>query len=179
MGNSVGDRPRQRQWPFVAFGLVFLGFVTFMASGLLHEVALQSRAHASFRPVTATIESASVREFRMAKRGTLSPITVYHPDFAYRYRVGEADYRSVIFAFRDPDRSAQAAQALVDAHPPGTRTIAFYDPSGPSRAVIDNRAPSLTNPIVTICLALLAGLAVVAFGLRGTRPRSLTPNGPE
>ena len=177
MGNSVSAR--QRQWPFVACGFVFLGFVTFMASSLLHEVALQSRAHAQFRPVTATIESAAVREFRMSRRGTHRPMITYHPDFAYRYRIGEVEYRSFIYAFHDPDWGKPAAQALVDAHPPGTRIVAYYDPSDPSRAIIDNGAPSLTNPIVTICLALLAGIAVVIFGLRGTRPRSLEKSGPE
>jgi hypothetical protein len=161
--------PRQRQWIFAGFGLIFTSFVSIMSFQLLQEIAQQSRAHALFQPVDAVVERTSVREFRLAKRGTLSPITEYRADITYRYVINGAVFRSNQYAFRDPAKSAGAAHALVAASPVGAHVVAYYDPSEPAKAVIDNGLPSLSGPLITIFLAMFAGLAIVVAGLRGTQ----------
>jgi hypothetical protein len=160
---------RQTLWPVVVFAIFWLAVVGYMSSDALSDIHAQRRANARFVPVEATVIAAGVEEFRFTSNpGRRKAATSYSPVISYDYAVAGTRYRGTIFRFTPGNMSHDAAQAIVDSRPSGSRFQAYYDPDQPAIAVADRSAPGYGSAMLLILLGFGAGLLVLVFGIRGT-----------
>ena len=143
------------------------------------------RASAAWPTAQGVVTSSRVERKETRTRGG-GYNAHYDADVAYRYAVGGRSYESSTFVFgvshSFPDSAA--AQAEVDAYPPGRPVRVFYDPRDPARAcVTPGVVPSGFDLLVwTSGVFVLFGAALVVLGVRqrraGRRARLAAPPSP-
>jgi len=83
-------------------------------------------------PAAPGVISANWLKVGIGKYGRL-----YHPEIAFRYRVGAADYQSnrISFGF-DRDGPQREAQNILDRYPMGSAVKVYYDPANPAFGIL-------------------------------------------
>jgi Protein of unknown function (DUF3592) len=83
-------------------------------------------------PTAAGIISANWLRVGIGKRGRF-----YHPEIAFRYRVGGADYQGSRISFKfDRDGPQREAQSILDRYPMGSAVKVYYDPANPAFGIL-------------------------------------------
>jgi hypothetical protein len=115
-----------------AFGVIWLLMILVFDVILIKGVVELAIAKASFQPIDAIVIRAQV-EFQNTSDGT-----TYTPDIEYTYTVNGQQYTSDRHSFFEISSSSRDfAQKIVDRYPINSQIIAHYNPSDPSKAVVE------------------------------------------
>lgn len=112
---------------FLAFGLLFAGIGV--------NKIIEARASAHWLAVPAVVLSAKIETSHHSSSASGSGGTRYTPRISYRYTVNGQDYTGDRAAFIYESSGREARQFLA-RFPAGSRTIAYYNPQDPARAVL-------------------------------------------
>ena len=83
-------------------------------------------------PTAAGVISANWLRVGIGKYGRF-----FHPEIAFRYRVGDVDYQGsrISFGF-DRDGPQREAQDILDRYPMGSPVKVYYDPANPAFGIL-------------------------------------------
>lgn len=167
---------RQTTWmTAAALGLIVLGMVVLavLAAGDYREYQRfdQARRFAvaseNWPPTMGTVRDASVVTLRIP-RGKTS-VTGYRARIEFEYVVAETAYRGDHLSFcQPPSLEKQAAEARLTPYPIGTRVEVRYDPTDPTRGVLEPGRAEACEPLLAaawremlLSLGLLGLLALI------------------
>ena len=167
---------RQTTWmTAAALSLIVLGMVVLavLAAGDYREYQRfdQARRFAvaseNWPPTMGTVRDASVVTLRIP-RGKTS-VTGYRARIEFEYVVAGTAYRGDHLSFcQPPSLEKQAAEARLTPYPIGTRVEARYDPTDPTRGVLEPGRAEACEPLLAaawremlLSLGLLGLLALI------------------
>lgn len=167
---------RQTTWmTAAALGLIVLGMVVLavLAAGDYREYQRldQARRFAvaseNWPPTTGTVRDASVVTLRIP-RGKTS-VTGYRARIEFEYVVAGTAYRGDHLSFcQPPSLEKQAAETRLTPYPTGTRVEVRYDPTDPTRGVLEPGRAEACEPLLAaawremlLSLGLLGLLALI------------------
>lgn len=162
---SSQARPGGGSRAMVIFGAVFV----LVGAGILWPTGIrpawsiwQAR---EWRAETCTVERSAVR----THDGEDGP--TYSVDILYRYEQAGAIHRSNRYSFFGGSSSGRSGkQAIVRAHPVGSRVTCFVDPDDPNQAVLE-RGPTVHAFVALLPIAFMGIGALVVVQARGRRDR--------
>lgn len=146
--------PRGIRWSFLVFSALVILMLGYITSGFVTSYRDQVRAWQTFQPVPAVVLDSRVRRISSDEGGDS-----FFPYVRYTYRVAGKRYESDRFFFTGWGfNDYSEAQARLEQYPVGATVTAYYDPSAPDVAVLDNSLPVNTRFVVA-GLALFWGIA--------------------
>ena len=120
----------------------------------------EARASAAWPATDAVVESARVVEQAEANEKRL-----FRAAIRYRYQVGDTRYSGERVSYdMAPSPQPGIARAIVERYPAGASVKVFYDPSDPSRAVLE--PGGAIAPWVLVGLGAFLAVAGAALFLR-------------
>ncbi len=167
---------RQTTWmTAAALGLIVLGMVVLavLAAGDYREYQGHDQAQRfavaseNWPRTTGTVRDASVITLRIP-RGKTS-VTGYRARIEFEYVVAGTDYRGDHLSFcQPPSLEKQAVEARLTQYPTGTRVEVRYDPTDPTRSVLEPGRAEACEPLLAaawrellLSLGLLGLLALI------------------
>ncbi|MEM1144394.1 MAG: DUF3592 domain-containing protein [Pseudomonadota bacterium] len=158
--------PREKNWSQVVFGIIWTVAAIFFTASLYTSKIKQWRAHETYVAVQAEVIGSSLRQ-RSHGTGT-GKTTDFRPmiRYSYSYQGRSLESEQVGYIPRS-FANYQDAKRFIEPFAAGSTAIAYVDPHDPSEAVIDNSPPQGSVAMIILGLATLAGVALVAVGLRG------------
>jgi hypothetical protein len=167
---------RQTTWmTAAALGLIVLGMVVLavLAAGdyreyqRLDQARRFAAASENWPPTTGTVRDASVVTLRIP-RGKTS-VTGYRARIEFEYVVTGTAYRGDHLSFcQPPSLEKQAAEARLTPYPIGTQVEVRYDPTDPTRSVLEPGRAEACEPLLAaawrellLSLGLLGLLALI------------------
>jgi len=167
---------RQTTWmTAAALGLIVLGMVVLavLAAGDYREYQGldQARRFAvaseNWPPTTGTVRDASVVTLRIPQGKT--SVTGYRARIEFEYVVAGTAYRGDHLSFcQPPSLEKQAAETRLTPYPIGTRVEVRYDPTDPTRGVLEPSRAEACEPLLAaawremlLSLGLLGLLALI------------------
>jgi len=139
---------------FMIFSLVFIGVGSYQAH-------MQAWKLATYRPVSATIQSSAIR----TKIGNKGGAT-YSPDISFTFVIDGQPQFSKTALMIDESSSHSWAEEIVGRFPPHAVVTAYHSPTERNRAFLVHEPTFL--PYVFILFPILhfsVGLVVLMFGL--------------
>lgn len=149
----------RKDWVMLFLGLLFASVLWPLGAWFVYGTVRQAQT-ASW----PAADEAQVLESRVVSRRGSKGSTTYRPVVKYRYRVGDKWHidEQLSFSTGFGDSGGGYAQSVVSAHPAGSKTTVYVDPSDWTRSVLfrgmrDRDWKSLTwvGPLATIPLVLL------------------------
>lgn len=168
LSNRRGGRQMSSGCLVAFFGLFFVVGAALFYFMFIRPVGLVLAAR-SWQETPCTIVSSNVAESYDSDDGG----TTYKVDITFAYRAEGGERRSNRYDFMDAYTSGyDGKKAVVDRHPPGSRTVCYVDPEDPGRAVMSRGfSPKYLFGLFPL-LFLFAGLGgliwAVPWSKRGT-----------
>lgn len=163
-----------------ALGLFLFGMFTLVGAAgsylLLIGPLLQINAARSWPSTQCTVISSEVRHHASDSDSG----TTYSVQILYSYVVAGVEFRSDRYNFMSGSSSGyEGKRAIVDAHPPGSSFLCFYDPDKPEHSVIDRGVSWMLAFGLVPLPFLLVGLAgFVGFARSSPTPQRASSSNP-
>ncbi len=138
---------------FIVIGMVFL------AISLLQM--RKAKTAESWPTIAGTVLSSELEEHRSHNSKTHTTTVTYTPKVEYQYELLGTKYLGKKISFGSAAYDYNTASGKLAPYPNGAAVTVHYDPSEPSKAVLEPKAAGSTPMIVLAAIFILVGIVVL------------------
>jgi hypothetical protein len=173
----AGDAARGREWKaprwlWAVWSLMFLGIGGVFLYMLGVRPVLAVMRASGWVEMPCTVVSSRLKEDNSDEDGP-----TYSIEIVYQYECGGRAYQADRYDFLSlsSNTNVDARRAVVEANPPGRRTVCYVDPANPAEAVLERRWTSEMLWGLFPIPFVLVGVCGLLFGALGLRFKQQKP----
>ena len=153
-------------------GLMILIGVVFLIVGLVLLLVginqgKKAKAAEAWPTVTGVILSSGLQESRSYDSDSNSTTINYKPQVQYQYSLMGQSFQGDRLAFGNMSYDYNTASKKIAPYPQGASVTVHYDPSDPSKAVLETKAAGGVLLLIMGILFLVIGFVLAVIGLAG------------